>query len=78
MSHEYVNEVLKIAAARSEIAGGILMPGTTLGALAAVLTGEKTEDQLSAQEKKGLSNFIPGVGAYRLTKRLMGPKKTKK
>jgi hypothetical protein len=61
----------KRSAARSEMAGAILtapfmLPGTVVGLAA----GPYKDEQLAKVNKRGLSNFIPGVGAYRHTRRL--------
>jgi hypothetical protein len=70
----FVDELEKISGVYSEfIGGGIgeIVPGAGLiGSLAALATPTKTHEQMLEQQKKKWSNFLPGVGTYRLMKRL--------
>lgn len=50
--------------------GGLVPPAGLVGAIAAAATPTKTTKEMVEQQKKKGSNFIPGVGAYRLMKRL--------
>ena len=68
----------KLAGLKSEIGGAgasaavpILGPiGTIAGLVAAGVTPTLTKKEMKEQGKKTWSNFIPGVGTYRLYKRL--------
>lgn len=67
----YADEMKKLGGATSEYIGGAL--GGIAGipaAIAAAITKTKTDKEMIEQGKKGLSNFIPGVGTYRMFKRL--------
>jgi hypothetical protein len=70
----FVDELQKIAGSYSEYIGGVLGgsvgPAGLIGAIAAAATPTKTHKEMLEQQKKKWSNFIPGVGTYRILKRL--------
>ena len=64
----------KLAGLKSELVagtiGGSIGPAGLAGMIAAAATPTFTEKQMKTQGKKTWSNLIPGVGTYRLWKRL--------
>lgn len=69
--NNFWNGFEKRSSARSEMAGTLLTaPVSVPGVLAGLAVGPYKDEQLEKVNKRGLSNFIPGVGAYRYTRRL--------
>jgi hypothetical protein len=71
----FMNEIRKIAGVRSELGGGLTSSLSGLGALIGAAKGPYEKKELAEADKKDVSNFLPGVGGYRLARRLMAATK---
>jgi len=74
----FKDETQKIAGSTSEAFGSVLGnmlpivggPASLVGSIAAAVTPTLTKEEMKRQQKESASNFIPGVGTYRLLKRM--------
>jgi len=77
----FVDELQKIAGPASEIAGTVLwapMP-SAIGGLVGAASGGYNKAEYAKAMKRGASNvLIPGVGPYRITRRVMTDEKIRK
>lgn len=73
MNENFKNGFEKTAGTRSEALGSLIWgPASVLGGIGGILTGKYSKKDQKEANKKSVTNLIPGVGGYRLGRRLMG------
>ena len=71
MNTPLLDGIVKEAGVTSEVIGSILSSPVAIPAgLIGLLAGKRDEGDMDKQEEKSWSNIIPGVGAYRLARRI--------